>query len=144
MEMRRKNKGGPRGPGSRGQTGRKIETFDCPNCGCPNIPTAQRCMFCREEIKRRNPTMGEILAYYLYWIKMRFAASGVRLGPVNYRFAAKAGLYFLITVILSIFGVKFLLIGIKSGGFFNWAVGVLCLAYAGALLKNLYSAIRGS
>ncbi len=101
-------------------------------------------MYCREEIERRNPTLGEILSYYLSPIKTWFAAAGMRFGLVNYRFAAKALLYSLITVVLSIFGVKFLLSGVESGGFFNWAVGILCLAYAGALLKNLYSAIRGS
>lgn len=142
--MRRKNKGGPRGRGPSGQTGRQVETVECPNCGCPNVPTAQRCMFCREEIERRNPTLGEIFAYYLYPVKIRFAAAGMRLGLVNYRFAAKAALYSLITVVLSVFGVKFVLIGVESGGFFNWAVGLLCLAYAAALVKNLYSAIRGS
>ncbi len=101
-------------------------------------------MFCREEIERRNPTMGEILAYYFHLIKMRFQAAGMRLGLVNYGFAAMAILYSLITVILSIFGVKFVLSAIESGGFFNWAVGLLCLAYAGALLKNLLGVIRKS
>jgi len=137
--MRRKNKGG-----SRGQTGRKVETVECPKCGCPNIPTVERCMFCREEIVLRNPTAAEILSYYLYSIKIRFQAAGIRIGPANYRFAARAALYTLVAVSLLIFGVKFLLSGVESGGFFNWAVGILCLAYAAALLKNLYSAISRS
>ena len=101
-------------------------------------------MYCREEIVPRNPTLGEIFAYYLYPIKIRFAAIGMRFGLVNYGFAAKALLYTLITVALSIFGVTFLIGALKSGGFFNWAIGLLCLAYAAALVKNLYSAIRRS
>ncbi len=101
-------------------------------------------MYCREEIVKRNPTMVEIFAYYLYPVKNRFAALGMRLGLVNYRFAAKALLYSLITVALSVFGVTFLIGAVKSGGFFNWAVGLLCLAYAAALVKNLYRAIRRS
>ena len=132
------------GRGPRGQTGRKVETVECPKCGCPNIPAAARCMYCREEIKRRNPTLIEILSYYLYPIKIRLQTAGMRLGLVNYRFAAKALLYSLITVALLIFGVTFLVGAVESGGFFNWAVGILCLAYAVALMKNLYSAIRKS
>lgn len=137
--MRRKNKGG-----SRGQAGRKIETVECTKCGCPNIPTADRCMYCREEIVQRSPTLGEILSYFLYPIKMQFRAAAMRIGLVNYRFAARAALYMLMTVVLLMVGLKFLLSGAESGGFFNWAVGLLSIAYAGALLKNLYSAIRGS
>lgn len=132
------------GRGPRGQTGRRVETVECPKCGCPNIPAADRCMYCREEIVRRNPTLVEILSYYLHPIKIRFAALGMSLGLVNFRFAAKAFLYTLITVALSVFGVTFLIGAVKSGGFFNWAIGLLCLAYAVALLKNLYSAIRKS
>lgn len=142
--MRRKNKGGPLGRGPRGQTGRKVETVECPKCGCPNIPAAERCMYCREEIVRHNATLLEILSHYLYPIKIRFTSFGMRFGLVNYRFAVKAILYMLITVFLSVVGVTFLISAFESGGFFNWATGLLCLAYAAALSKNLYSAIRRS
>lgn len=136
--MRRKKNHG----GSKGATGRKVDMVECPKCGCPNSPAASRCMYCRVEIELRTPTASEIAYYYLNSVSNYFQTVGMRLGSTSYRFAGRAALFTLITVVLSVIGFRFIFKGVEHGGFFNWTVGVLCLAYAGALLSSVYSAIR--
>ena len=135
--MRRKNKGG-----SKGKTDRKVEMVECRQCGCPNMPHAPRCMYCRAEIEHRSATITEAVSFYLGRIGDYFHEIGPQAGSAKYRFAGKTALFTLLTVILSVVGFRFLLNGIQQGGLFNWAVGILCLAYAGAVINSIIGAIR--
>ena len=135
--MRRKNKGG-----SKGKTDRKVEMVECRQCGCPNMPHAPRCMYCRAEIEHRSATVTEVVSFYLGSARDYIYSIGPKAGSVKFRFAGKAALFTLLTAILSVVGFRFLLSGVQDGGLFNWAVGILCLAYAGAVISNIIGAIR--
>lgn len=135
--MRRKKQGG-----SKGRTDRKVEMAECPKCGCPNTPHADRCMYCRAEIVHQSATVTEVVSFYLGRIGDWFQAIGPKAGSAKIRFAGKAALFTILTVILSVVGFRFLLNGIQQGGLFNWAVGILCLAYAGAVISSIIGAMR--
>lgn len=135
--MRRKNKGG-----SKGRTDRKVEMAECPKCGCPNMPHAPRCMYCRAEIVHRSATVTEVVSFYLGRIRDYVQAIGPEAGSAKIRFAGKAALFTALTAILSVVGFSFLLSAIQTGGLFNWAVGILCLGYAGAIISSIIGAMR--
>ena len=135
--MRRKKQGG-----SKGKTDRKVEMAECPKCGCPNMPHAPRCMYCRAEIVHRSATVTEVVSFYFGRIGDWFQAIGPKAGSGTIRFAWKAALFTVLTVILTAIGFMFLLKAIQQGGLFNWAVGILCLAYAGAVISSIIGAIR--
>ncbi len=134
--MRRRKEGG-----RTGQSGRRIESVECPKCGCPNKPGASCCMFCEMELEYKNAGFSYAVLYYGNYLKSR-------LGGARLRFPVKPGLVgrviftALLACILGVIGAGLVIRGIEGGGFFNWAVGGLCLAYAASLMVDAYGVIR--
>lgn len=130
--MKRKKDGG-----KRGSAGRKIMVLECPQCGCPNRPKDRLCMYCNAELKSTGVTVKMAVEYYANYLR-DFLASG---NAVPY-------LYLLLTVAIAVlmtsFGVWFIVSGVKEGGMINWALGTLLLLYGVAALGNAYNTIRKS
>lgn len=126
--------------GSRvGQTGRRIESVECAKCGCPNKPGASCCMFCGIKLEHKNGGFAYAIVYYGNYL--RSYLDNARLGfPVKP--VARVIFTTLVACILGVIGALMVTRGIANGGFFNWAVGGLCLAYAVSLTADAYGVIR--
>ena len=124
--------------GKTGQSVRRSDELECPQCGCPNSPTARRCMYCREELKTRADTTRQVSAYIASYVRTYADA----LASSRLKTALAPALYAVMVFVLCATGVIFITRAVETGGFFNWSVGFLSVAYAGAMVGNGVKSIR--
>jgi len=116
--------------------GRSGQIIDCPECGCPNRLTDERCTYCRVELASVKPGTAEKMESYFNYLKFRYKlphyASSARL-------AIKYSLFILASVLLFCAGVYMIYLAMSGEGFLYLCIGILLCLYGGGALYTVHN-----